>query len=320
MEFTIWQIGTDDAVTGCTAVNVTDPDAWADVIDTLGEAHRNQNDLPEGLCLVDPAGVKVTTGDEGTVTEGLNLGLYYVKETDASGAYKMEGGAQADVEVALKADPFYVTIPYPKKDPSGGEEWIYNVNVYPKNQISKTPEKTIATDEEQLGKGLVIGSKVKYTITEIVPPAPNGSFQEVVIWDNLPNDGSLKIVGGLAVTLAGDPLDASHYVPTVTDRKMKWEPNFFGLSKLKDNQGKELVIEFEAEVLKVPEGGLIENPGTTLTVGENSFTVKNPQKGGPNLPLTGGAGTILLILGGVALPVFASTSAVVGHRRRAKEA
>lgn len=58
------------------------------------------------------------TGENSQTTETLPLGLYYVAETDVSGAYTMgvdENGDPARVPVTVVSGtaPFYVAIPTP---------------------------------------------------------------------------------------------------------------------------------------------------------------------------------------------------------------
>ncbi|WP_345450262.1 SpaH/EbpB family LPXTG-anchored major pilin, partial [Arthrobacter gyeryongensis] len=67
-------------------------------------------------------GSTATTGAAGTATLGsLPLGLYLVTET----------GYPAGVTPSA---PFLVTIPM--TDPTGGNGWMYDVNVYPKNAVT----------------------------------------------------------------------------------------------------------------------------------------------------------------------------------------
>ena len=57
-------------------------------------------------------------------------------------------------------------------------------------------------------------------------------------------------------------------------------------------------------------------PGTTLTKDVNDLTVVNTKKEGPNLPLTGAGGTLLLSIIGVGLAAAGVTLAVVSRRKR----
>lgn len=58
-------------------------------------------------------------------------------------------------------------------------------------------------------------------------------------------------------------------------------------------------------------------PGTTA---ETKITAVNTQKEGPELPLTGAAGTILLIIGGLGVIALAAGAHVVVRNRQAQKA
>ncbi|MFK4297886.1 RNA polymerase sigma factor (sigma-70 family) [Arthrobacter sp. GAS37] len=94
-------------------------------------------------------GSKVTTGAAGTATLGnLPLGLYLVTET----------GYPAGVTPAA---PFLVTVPM--TDPAGGNSWLYDVNVYPKNAV------TGATKSVNDASVVKLGDNVQWTISSDIP-------------------------------------------------------------------------------------------------------------------------------------------------------
>ncbi|MCZ9881939.1 SpaH/EbpB family LPXTG-anchored major pilin [Arthrobacter sp. B2a2-09] len=94
-------------------------------------------------------GSTVTTDASGTGTLGnLPLGLYLVTET----------GYPAGVTPSA---PFLVTLPL--TDPVNENNWMYNVNVYPKNAVT-TATKTV-TDTS----AIKLGDSVKWTITGGIP-------------------------------------------------------------------------------------------------------------------------------------------------------
>lgn len=102
-----------------------------------------------------------TTGEDGSCKVGakngenfvttLPMGLYYVEETDISNAKtcKTEGDPSKTtctaVSVKNPVAPFFVTTPLPNpKTTDVTKSWIYNVNVYPKNDVSKNrPKKEV---------------------------------------------------------------------------------------------------------------------------------------------------------------------------------
>ncbi|WP_442544111.1 SpaH/EbpB family LPXTG-anchored major pilin [Arthrobacter sp. KN11-1C] len=94
-------------------------------------------------------GSTVTTGAAGTATLGnLPVGLYLVTET----------GYPAGVTPSA---PFLVTIPM--TDPTGGNGWLYDVNVYPKNAV------TTATKTVNDASVVKLGDPVQWTITSDIP-------------------------------------------------------------------------------------------------------------------------------------------------------
>ena len=123
----------------------------------------------------------VETGSNGLAKfENLPIGLYLVKETT-----KPSG-----VPETSPAADFLVTIPFPSKAGDAANQtstWLWTVNVYPKNQLTDTSEKTVA-DPNAHG----LGALVPWTITT----RPLGSFDNgapvvsYVIIDKL--NGNLK--------------------------------------------------------------------------------------------------------------------------------
>lgn len=98
----------------------------------------------------------------------LPMGLYYVEETDISNAKTCETKAGASeptctaVSVKNPVAPFFVTTPLPNpKTTDVTKSWIYNVNVYPKNDVSKNrPKKEV---EELNRKDFVPGDGEGHT-------------------------------------------------------------------------------------------------------------------------------------------------------------
>ena len=74
---------------------------------------------------------------------------YLVCETKAPG------------DIVQKAKPFVVTIPHPNTAQGADGQWIYDVNVYPKNEAIDV-EKSI---QEQKLNGYGVGSLVKFPVS-----------------------------------------------------------------------------------------------------------------------------------------------------------
>ncbi|MEW1823827.1 SpaH/EbpB family LPXTG-anchored major pilin, partial [Arthrobacter sp. NPDC080031] len=94
-------------------------------------------------------GTTATTGAAGTASlPGLALGLYLVTETSYPAG-------------VTPSAPFLVTLPM--TDPAGGNGWMYDVNVYPKNAV------TTATKTVNDASVLKLGDNVQWTITSEIP-------------------------------------------------------------------------------------------------------------------------------------------------------
>lgn len=91
----------------------------------------------------------VVTGADGSVKTTLPKGLYLVTET-----------TPGSNNIVSKAAPFLVTLPLSQNNGS----WLYDVHVYPKNQLQDKPEKTVGEPSAP-----VLGSDVTWDITAKVP-------------------------------------------------------------------------------------------------------------------------------------------------------
>lgn len=263
VEFTILQLG-KQVGGNCVAIDLTKVADWASV--PKGKAPATLDEVKGDFCLVDPGagtvgapGKKVTTEGQGVATfkpaDGV-FGLYYVQETDSSGAKDVDGKS---VNVVSKAAPFYVTIPTAFKN-----DWIYNVHVYPKNQTADAPTKTINSTETQTG--LKVGDTVKYTITQTVPALNDGEkYTSASIYDIL-DPALLAYDATTSVKLIGTStteLTATTDYTVGTSPAVSWKltgGDNGGLSKLK--AGDKIEVVFTAKVLKVTGDGGIANPGS----------------------------------------------------------
>ena len=87
----------------------------------------------------------------------------------------------------------------------------------------------------------------------------------------------------------------------------------------------ELAKDYCVYETKAPAGYTAQQAAIEVTItpgvaGAVTETVQNTQKGGPDLPLTGAAGTILLIIGGLGVIALAAGAHVVIRNRQAKKA
>lgn len=114
VEFTLYKVmGKDDLLAYYNGESTN-----AVTVDTYVE----NGAIKSGVAIGEP--VVKTTGEDGTVTfEGLELGLYVIIET------------KAPENVTKAADPFLVSVPMTQA--STDANWLYDINVYPKNSTSE---------------------------------------------------------------------------------------------------------------------------------------------------------------------------------------
>lgn len=220
---------------GGQAINLDTPEGW-DLIKGVTADQVTEDPYALGTAQ------SVTTGADGTISAALPHGLYYVTET-----------GHGDHNIVSETAPFLVTLPLPQKDGN----WLYDVNVYPKNQVLGAPEKTINKDEDQTG--VKVGDTVEYTINQLVPRLNEGEeYTQAVIYDILKAD-ELKYAATTSVSLNGTVLvEGTDY--TIAADGSSWTLTEDGLKKIK--AGDTLTVVFTAKVLKVTETGVVANgPG-----------------------------------------------------------
>lgn len=175
----------------------------------------------------------------------LPMGLYYVEETDISNAKTCETKQGEStptctaVSVKNPVAPFFVTTPLPNpKATDVTKSWIYNVNVYPKNDVSKNrPKKEV---EELNRKDFVPGDGEGHTTitwkisVPISAPKDGKKYEKIGFVDKLTKGLAYeKIKSATIVTLGEDgqkvdnttdtPLGTSDYsVDTTTTDVVKF--------------------------------------------------------------------------------------------------
>ncbi|WP_440312378.1 SpaH/EbpB family LPXTG-anchored major pilin [Leucobacter chromiireducens] len=123
------------------------------------------------------------------------LGAYVVREKSAPAS------------VTKKSEPFIVTIPTPGINQGEGDgTWVYDVNLYPKNDVGDKPHKTI---QDQPVNGYVLGSEVSYSISQQAPAVTGDTYTKFTITDTL----DARLTGSKApiVSVNGTPLAAGDY-------------------------------------------------------------------------------------------------------------
>ena len=187
------------------------------------------------------------TVDGVSSTGAIALGPYLVREVTAPAT------------VTKMSDPFIVTIPTPSLngpvDGTGKGDWVYDVNVYPKNDVGDKPTKTI---QDQPENGYVVGSKVSYTISQKLPAVENDTYTKLIISDEL--DTRLSGSEAPVVRVNGTPVDSSAYTYNwTTAAPYTLTVNFTstGLGALK--VGDVVTVDFNAVVAADIGNGVIPN-------------------------------------------------------------
>lgn len=128
-----------------------------------------------------------TTGDDGsTKFDGLAESLYYVEESDTKDAQIKDGDKWKSVTVTGKVDPFFITTPLPHKTENSWE-WLYNVDVYPKNDTSNDLPTKTPKDPTKLYVADDGSTVIPWDISiPLVPPSDNQSYKQIGFIDSLP--------------------------------------------------------------------------------------------------------------------------------------
>ncbi len=252
VEFIVKQVGVVDDEDNCVALDVTKTEDWPLVEGAYNTTPATWGTGEGEYCFVPgfgTSGKMSASTSNGEVTFDLGLGFYYVTE----------GADSGNNNIVQKAEPFFVTVPYPSYAANGTVEhtWTYNVHVYPKNQKADKPTKTISTDPS----ALTIGSTVTWTITAIIPNTAD-DITEASIYDQL--DSRLKYKSS-TVKVDGTAVVAGDVTPPTADQAggtVKWTfTNPQGLAKINANKGKTITVEFVTEVVSVGDGTIQNAPG-----------------------------------------------------------
>lgn len=186
------------------------------------------------------------------------MGLYYIEETDVSGA-KVKG---TSVSITKRVSPFFVTTPLPNpKDKNS--PWIYDVNVYPKNDTSKErPTKTVS----ELNRKDLVKDKTTITWKIAIPltaPKDGNKYKKIGFKDKLETGltyDSIKSANLVTYTAAGEkdknatdvPLN-NDYTATNTKGLVSFSLNDVGLKAAYDEYSKHTndkkVVKLEVELV-----------------------------------------------------------------------
>ena len=253
-----------------TDINLKDPAGW----DTISNLARTG--VPDSAC-TNPAAPTLgahtfgkgmaspATNSEGlaTITE-MPVQAYLVCETTTPG------------DIVQKAKPFVVTIPHPNTAAGADGQWIYDVNVYPKNEAIDV-DKTI---QAQKLNGYGVGSLIKFPVSSTAPTLDAKSFYKYFqLKDTL--DDRLSEVTATEVSLEGATLQPTDYQVATNGQTVTVTFTAEGLKKIKAAPGKKVSAVFQGKVTKAGSNGTITNRAQVI-----SDTVYAEQPPTPETPPT----------------------------------
>lgn len=136
-----------------TGVDLTKPEDWKKISQLQYNENTKKVTYNGEDVAVETNETKKTTADGGVAAfTGLKAGVYLVRE-----------GSTGTHKVIKKAQPFFVSIPFPSKV-NNKAEWIYDIHAYPKNTVSDDGTKTLKDEAAKK-----VGDDVKWEIKYEVP-------------------------------------------------------------------------------------------------------------------------------------------------------
>lgn len=146
--------------------NLAETGTYAVLSDTINEVMADldadaKDNLKEYIEDNDGTDMDATDANGVTSVDGLDLGLYLIVETSVP------------ANVTYTVEPFFVQLPFTSAD---GDEWLYDLDVYPKNQTGDpTIDKLVRSDEEDAAyedtATASIGDTVDYNVLVGIPDA-----------------------------------------------------------------------------------------------------------------------------------------------------
>ncbi len=238
--FKVWRLKKKTA-TGSEDINLSDTKGWEKIkdLEKLVETASEDNKVASAFVndgkdqkFVKDTEYTCTTGTDGSCKVGkasatggivttLPMGLYYVEETDVSNATVNNN----KVSITKRTAPFFVTTPLPNPNASEAKDsWIYDVNVYPKNDTSKNrPNKEV---EELNRKDFEVGDNgttITWKISvPIIKPDNDNSYTKIGFVDKLTNGLAYKEIKSAKIaTLDENGQQAKSNNKTVDDVPLK---------------------------------------------------------------------------------------------------
>lgn len=183
-----------------TGFDMTNASSWDDLANLSAQGDRVMAGSRQVGTIPATADYSGTTNAQGQITwTGLPLGLYYV----------VEGGYTGEGQISHKAEPFFVSIPYP----NANKDWNYDVYVYPKNSFGTTVKKV---DSASLNTTYKVGDDIAWNIDQDVPTlAENQDMTKFGVVDRLDPNVTYKSVTVEALDSNGNPVAAPAFTEGV---------------------------------------------------------------------------------------------------------
>lgn len=205
--------------------------------------------------------VTVTTQNGGVAKATLKTGAYLVCEKPAKKATNKEGNV---ISVIKRSIPFIVTTPTPHP---GGQGWLYNPHVYPKNTVIEAPVKHM----EVTKPGLKVANGVSISVTTKIPRIEaNERLQYFAIVDPMPKElvnpdnYAISIDGSSEPLVLGQDFTVDYSPEAPMNNAVGFALSHSGLEKLEGNANKRITASFTATMNAVPEGGQANNAAWVL--------------------------------------------------------
>ncbi|MDR6939648.1 SpaH/EbpB family LPXTG-anchored major pilin [Arcanobacterium hippocoleae] len=245
-------------------VDLTKSEGW----DQAKALYNKVNQITENQ--LDQAKKKRTNNLGVAEFESLPLGLYLVEETDYSQA-KSKG---KPVKVTKGVEKFLVAVPYPS------DEWLYEVNVYPKNSVHEDGKKTAQYDAH-FTEGKTLPWKIELPIPALADGAK--SYSKFGMYDVLENYLTFESVTDVKVDQVPLQVGKDYEVLTNLEKDNKKAIHFrllqSGLEKLLNKNMVTLTIN--TKVTKIPQNKIVENNFYPETPTYDPYTDSEGEPGKP---------------------------------------
>lgn len=262
---------------------------------TIHGATITEADLTAGSITVNSTTFKLTkettetTDAKGVATfeKDNGVGVYVVAENLASSGTitNVTTGAEVNKAKVQGSAPFVVTLPI--TNPNTRNSWMYTVNVYPKNQQTESPHKSLseaAADKDAAATEYKVGQTLTYEVSQKVPyygdvvgapvdgkyTAPDGKIDHndisyFYVTDTFDSNLTVGTDPVASVKLGDTTLTkGTDYVVTIDGQKVIVGFTNDGLDKLAASKGGTVTVTYNVTVKSIPTTGEINNTANTI--------------------------------------------------------